>query len=197
MPTKTPPAPKDSLFNLLTVRALVAKGQWRPGFDEACAAAREAATDREVAATEADIEAAATLFAFQQAVRRKDLAAAASLAAPALELMGANGFHAIAHRKWVEGLITAGLIEQADAASVSYLQWLSGGKLAAEKAAKKVLFWAELVRDNRSVLLRSAQYFGEHCSNVDLDNLPAPRLILPAKEIYAKTKPPQIEFRDE
>jgi uncharacterized protein DUF4375 len=197
IPTKTPRAPKDSLFRSLTVRALVEKGKWRPGFEEARTAAREAATDREVAATEADIEAAATLFAFQQAVRRKDLEAAASLAGPSQELMGTNGFHVIENRKWVEELIAAGLVEEADAASLNYLHWLSGRKLDAEKAAKKVLFWAGLVRENRNVLSNSARYFVEHCPEVDLDNLPAPRLILPAKELYAKMKPPQIEVGDE
>jgi hypothetical protein len=197
MPTKKPPAPRDSLFSSLVVRALVEKGKWKPGLDEARAAALEVAAAREVAASEADIEAATTLFAFQQAVRRKDLAAARSLAGPALELMGANGSHVIEHRKWVQELIAARLIEEADAVSVDYLQWLSCGKLAAEQAEKKLRFWAELVRDNRGVLPESVQYFAKHCSKVDLNNLPAPRLILPAKEMYAKMKPPRIEAADE
>jgi hypothetical protein len=55
IPTKTPRTPKDSLFTSLTVRALAEKGQWRPGLDEARTAAREVATGKEVAATEADI----------------------------------------------------------------------------------------------------------------------------------------------
>jgi hypothetical protein len=197
MPTRTPPTPKDTLLRSLTVRALAEKGQWRPGLDEARVAALQMTKDGELAATEADIEAAATLFAFQQAVRREDLVAADSLAGPALEMMGLNGFHVIEHRKWVEKLIAAGRIEEADAASVGYLRWLSSGILTAELASKKLQFWAQLVRDNRGVLPESAQYFTEHWSEVDLDNLPPPRLILPAKELYAKMKPPRIEAADE
>jgi hypothetical protein len=197
MPVKKPRTPKDSLFKSLTVRSLVEKGRWRPGLDEARAAAREVATGKETAATEADIEAAATLFVFQQALRLKDLALATLLAGPALEMMGTNAFHVTAHRKCVEELIAVELIEEADTISVSYLQWLSSGKLEPEQTLKKLQFWAELVRDNRSALQESAQYFAEHFSEVDLDNLPAPRLILPSKEMYARMKPPRIEPADE
>ncbi|MDP9051897.1 MAG: DMP19 family protein [Acidobacteriota bacterium] len=80
---------------------------------------------------------------------------------------------------------------------VEQQRWLSSGSLAAEETSNKLQSWAQLLRDNRGVMPKSAQYFVEHCSKVDLDNLPPPRLILPAKELYAKMKPPRIEAANE
>jgi hypothetical protein len=180
----------DDVFRALMWKSAVAKGQWNPGFDEALETARTLAKEKNVAATERDLEGAAALLAFQRALHRNDLSATEPLAPRAFETMRENPFHIIEHRKWVEALLAAERTGDADSASVAYLEWLS--PLSEEKALKKARYWAELLRNYRSHLPRTAQFLTEHFPAIDLDKLPAPRLVLPAKELYARMKPPEI-----
>lgn len=191
-PPKRERSAADSIFQGLTLKALVAKGRWNPKFDDALDAARALAQEKKIPASERDLEGAATLLAFRHAVHRRDLQAAEALSPRALELMSGNGFHIIEHRKWIEALLAAEQIENADTASFAYLNWLSSGALTEDQALKKARFWAEMLRDHRGQLPRSVQFLAEHFPAIDLDSLPQPRLIASATEIYTKLMPPQI-----
>jgi hypothetical protein len=193
-PAKKERSAADSVLQALTFKALVAKGKWNPNFDEALEAARALAKEKSIAATNRDLEAASALLALRIALNCKDLEAAGTLAPRAFELMGQNGFHIIEHRKWVEALLSAGRTEDADNASLTYLERL--GSLPDEKVLKKARYWAEMLHDHRSNLPQSAQYLREHFPAIDLDNLPAPRPVLPAKELYARMKPPQLSDKE-
>jgi hypothetical protein len=189
-PAKKERSAADEVLKALTFKALVAKGKWNPTFDEALEAAGTLAKEKNIAATDRDLEAASALLALRIALNCKDLEAATTLAPRAFELMRENGFHIVEHRKWVEAMLAAERAKEADSSSLAYLEWLAF--LPEEKALKKARYWAEMLRDHRSFLPGSAQYLGEHFPAIDLDNLPVPRPVLPAKELYARMKPPRL-----
>jgi hypothetical protein len=191
-PANREPSGADAVFRALMLKSMVAKGKWNPSFEEARETAQALATERNIAATELDLESAATLIAFQRAVHWNDLQTAEALASRAFELMRDNAFHIIEHRKWVEALVAAGRAADADGACLEYLDWISSGALPADSVLKKAGYWADLLASRRDELPRSAQVLSEHFPSIDLDNLPAPRLIRPAKELYARMKPPEV-----
>lgn len=183
-------SPGDALFQNLFLKSVLSRGKWKPGIDEALQAARELAREKQLAVTERDIEAAATLLAFQSALDRKDLPSAGTLAPRALEFMGENGLHTVAHQKWVRELLVAGRKQDADQGLLAYLESLVG--VPADRAANRILYAARLLSEHRDEMPQSTQFFAQRFPGVDLDKLPAPRVVAPAKELYARSEPPEL-----
>lgn len=152
----------------------------QPGLtlDGARQLAREYAKQQSLAATEAEVEGAAVLFAFFSAIRARDLAAAAPLAQPAFELMHEDTTHSILRRAWVVQLIDAAKLDLADASTRAYLEYLNGCDQSACGTYNRILFWAEVLKKHAAVLPISTGFFATHFPAIDLFKpLPPPRYL--------------------
>ncbi len=133
--------------------------------------ARELAAREEdpIPVTEAELEGAAVLHAFDRAVGAGDHAACERLAPRAFELMSADVQHGIVHRKWVLRLVADSRLEAADAAALTYLEYLKSADRSTPAIQGRVKFWADALQEHRAALPESVRFFTANFPEVDLD----------------------------
>ena len=163
-----------------------------PSLNEVRDAANAIARERSIPATETDVRGAAALYYLACISKSGDLDGSEGLAQEAFALMRNESLHIVVYRKWIEAVLAQGKTATADEHSVAYLEFLKNGGRGNESVQNSIVFWARLVQGHRSELPRSVSFFETRFPHVDLDNLPAERLILPANELYRKTKPPTV-----
>jgi hypothetical protein len=142
---------------------------WNPCFEEACSVARELAVQKEIPATEGDIEGAAALFCLGRCVRTEDFEAGEALANRASVLMREDPTYIVTLRDWTQHLITNGLNDSADATSLAYLNYLQLLDSSEVRTVNSIRFWAELLQANREVLPESEKFFMSNFPELDLD----------------------------
>ena len=151
--------------------------------DELRQSAREVARQKSIDATEADIEAALSLYRFERSLRAGDMAACEALAPRAFELMRDDTMHCVHHKQWVLRLIEKARFELADRSTLYYLEYLKTCDQSALKTQNSVLFWAAPIQENRAVLPKSAAFFKNAFPELDLDApLPVPYPRVPSPE---------------
>ena len=190
-PKPKKPSNASSLYHAL---AFWKKG-WNPTLDEARQAAEEIAKERSIPATDAEIRGATALFYLDRIIKTGELDGSEGVAQEAFTLMRNAPVHIVVYRKWVEAALAQGKANVADLHSVEYLGFLKQGGRDAESLQNEIIFWARLVHEHRRELPGSVAFFEEHFPHMDLANLPAERLILPAKELRKRTKPPTVELQ--
>jgi len=169
------------------------KRGWNPSLDEVRDAANTIAREKSIPATDTDMRGAAALYYLGRISKSGELDGSEGLAKEAFALMRDEPLHIVVYRKWIEAVLARGKIITADEHSVAYLEFLKQGGRGTESVQNSIVFWARLVQGHRAELPRSVAFFQEYFPHVDLDNLPAERLILPSNELYRKTKPPRVE----
>lgn len=163
-----------------------------PSLNEVRDAANAIARERSIPATETEVRGAAALYYLARISKSGDLDGSEGLAQEAFALMRNEPLHVVVYRKWIEAVLAQGKTATADEHSVAYLEFLKNGGRGNESVQNSIVFWARLVQGHRSELPRSVSFFETRFPHVDLDNLPAERLILPSNELYKKTKPPRV-----
>ncbi len=166
---------------------------WNPTLNEAIDAAKAIARERPIPATDTDMRGAATLYYLACICESGDLDGSEGLAEEAFALMRDEPLHIVVYRKWIEAILARGKTATADEQSVAYLEFLKKGGRGNESLQNSIVFWARLVKGHSSELPLSVAFFENYFPHVDLDNLPAERLILPSDELYRKMKPPRVE----
>jgi len=147
---------------------------------------RELARQKSIEVSDADVDAALTLYLFDRSLRDGDMAACEVLAPQAFELMRDDTTHCVLHKKWVGQLIQQARFDLADASTLYYLEYLQTCDQSALKTQNGILFWARVLQENRAVLSKSVDFFRGIFPDQDLDDLPAPRYLgLPP----SKTRP--------
>jgi len=142
------------------------------------AAAREIARRDGIAATDGEIERAATMRAFGEAVERGDLNAASPLADHAFEVSREDPFHCVIHKQWAEKLLEAGRPSEADRATKMYLEYLSSCDRQDRRIKNGIVYWARLLKEKPEPLAASLEFFHQNFPEVDLDQLPPPLRIV-------------------
>jgi hypothetical protein len=142
---------------------------WNPSFEEACSVARELAVQKEVPATESDIEGAAALFCLERCVRVGDCEAGEALANRASVLMREDPTYIVILRDWTQLLITNGRNDSADATSLSYLNYLKQLDSSEVRTVNSIRFWAELLQANPEGFPRSREFFISNFPELDLN----------------------------
>jgi len=179
----------SKLHNALTFWKRV----WNPSFDEVKDAASTIAREKSIPATDTDVRGAAALYYLASVSKSGNLEGSEGLAQEAFALMRDEPMHIVVYRKWIEAILAAGKMATADEHSIAYLEFLKKGGRGNESVQNAIVFWARLVQEHRAELPRSVTFFEEHFPHVDLNHLPAERLILPSNELRGKTKPPRVE----
>ena len=168
--------PKRSNAAQLSTYLTFAKLQGR-SLQELRDQARDVARQRTIEVTDADIDAALTLYLFDRALCDGDVAACEELAPQAFKLMREDGTHCVLHKKWVERLIQEARFDLADTSTLYYLEYVETCDQSALKTRNTVLFWATLLQENRATLAKSVEFFTRTFPEVDLEQLPPSRVI--------------------
>jgi hypothetical protein len=166
---------------------------WTPSFDEVRDAAYTIAKERSISANDTDVRAAASLYHLGRVSKSGNLGGSEVVAREAFALMFNQPSHITVYRKWIEAVLAQREAVTADEHSVLYLEFLKSEPRDEESVRNRIVYWARLIQGHRAELPRSLAFFEEHFPHVDLDNLPAERLILPSNELYKRTKPPMVE----
>jgi hypothetical protein len=145
------------------------KKGWNPSFEEACSVARELAVQREIPATENDIEGAAALFCLERCVREGNFEAGEPLASSASKLVRDDPTYIITLRNWAQFLVASGRQALADATSVTYLKYLKQCDDSEVRTVNSVRFWAQLLQENREALKDSEKFFKSNYPELDLN----------------------------
>ena len=145
-----------------------------PSLENLRLVAREVAKERDIPATDQDIEAAAVMNVFERSLTSGDMEAAERSAIPALEMMREDTWHSVLHKKWVKKLIEAGRFELADTTTFVYLEFLKSSDQSMVSTQNRILFWAAPLQEHRAALPRSVEFFVANFPNVDLAK-PLPR----------------------
>ncbi|HEY4354449.1 MAG TPA: DUF4375 domain-containing protein [Acidobacteriaceae bacterium] len=172
------------------------KKGWKPSLDEVKDAANTIARERSIPANETDIRGAAVLYYLARLTLSGSVNGSEELAREAFARMRDELPHIVIYRKWIEALLTQGKTATADDHATTYLRFLKeGGRAKQSERSRKhsIVFWARLLHGHRAELPGSVAFFQESFPHVDLDKLPAERMILPAEELYKRTKPPVVE----
>lgn len=169
------------------------KRGWNPNLDEVREAARTIAREKSIPATDTDVQGAAALYYLGRIAKSGELEGSEDLAREAFALMRNDPSHILTYKKWIEAALAQGKTAMADEHSVAYLEFLKEGGRGEESVQNAVVFWARLVHAHHSELPHSTAFFKEQYPQVDLENLPAERLILPSNELYKRIMPPVVE----
>jgi hypothetical protein len=165
-----PPRVKLSNASKLFIRLMLAKNTGHD-LDRVRELARELAAreDDPIPVTDAELEAAAVLHAFDRSVSAGDFDACERLAPRAFELMSADVQHGIVHRKWVLRLVADSRLEAADAAALTYLEYLKSADRSTSAIQGRVKFWATALQEHRAALPESVRFFSANFPELDLD----------------------------
>jgi hypothetical protein len=131
--------------------------------------AREVAKRKSIEVTEAEVDAALTLYLFRCSLRADDTAACETLARQAFNLMRDDTQHCILHREWVLRLIRDGRLDLADASTLYYLEYLESCDRSARKTQSTIRFWAVVLQEHRAVLPKSLAFFEKAFPELDLN----------------------------
>lgn len=183
---------RSNTSRLESALALWKRG-WNPNFEEVIDTAKTIAREKAIPATDSDIRSAAVLYYLARVSRSGDLDGSEALAREAFTLTRDEPSHIVVYRNWIEAILAQGKTATADEHSVAFLEFLKEGGRGNESVQNPIVFWARLVQRHRAELPQSVAFFEEHFPQVDLQNLPAERLILPANELYKRIKPPAVE----
>ncbi|MGD0360215.1 MAG: DUF4375 domain-containing protein [Bryobacteraceae bacterium] len=171
-PPRKPPKPSNA--TAVYIQLLISKDPADASLEHTRQRARELALLDSIPATDTELEGAAALYAFDRAIHAADLDACEQLAPHAFALMAESTMHCVAHRKWVEQLLAVSRNEQADAATLLYLQYLDGCDPSTLTTQNTILFWASLLQKHRAALRESVAYYLAHFPEDNLDR-PLPR----------------------
>jgi Domain of unknown function (DUF4375) len=178
--------PKRSNAAELSTALRFAKLQGRT-LEELRHPAQEVAREKSIEVTEADIDAALTLFLVDRSLRAGATEVCEKLAPRAFRLMRDDTAHCILHKKWVERLLKDARFDLADASTLYYLDYLQTCNQAELKTQNTIYFWAAVMQENRAVLSKSLEFFRKAFPEVDLENLPLPRYIrMPSSKTPSK-----------
>ena len=136
--------------------------------------ARELARQESIDATDADLDAALTLYLFDRSLRKDEIAACELLAPEAFKLMREDTTHCILHKKWVLRLISDSRLELADTSTLYYLEYLRACDQSDLSTQNRILFWAAVLQENGAALPTSVRFFVQAFPDLDLDK-PLPR----------------------
>ncbi|HEV2619812.1 MAG TPA: hypothetical protein VGU23_07725 [Acidobacteriaceae bacterium] len=165
-----PNAPELCTASKLRVRIGFWKKNWKPTLEQAREAAAGIARRDNLAATQEDIDDAANLYIFTRGIRDCDLALCEPLAQHAFETMRDDPTHTLVHRDWVQLLVHSHRAEDADAAALAYLEYMSGWNGADVRTQNALGLWARLLRASRAALPKSVAFFSANFSPADLDD---------------------------
>jgi hypothetical protein len=121
--------------------------------------AGELAMQQGIPATESELEGCAVLYTLQRRLRTGDLAACAPLAQRAFELVRDDPTQGILRRAWVKQLIDASQRPLADAATLTYLEYLKGCDQSTRSTQHRIEFWSALLQQHPDALPDSVQFF--------------------------------------
>ncbi|MGO9087371.1 MAG: DUF4375 domain-containing protein [Candidatus Sulfotelmatobacter sp.] len=131
--------------------------------------AREIAKQKSIEVTDAEIDAALTLYLFGYSLRADDTATCEVLAHQAFNLMREDTKHCILHEEWVLRLIREARLDLADTSTLYYLEYLDTCDQSARKTQNTIRFWAAVLQEYRAVLHKSVAFFEKAFPEVDLN----------------------------
>lgn len=150
--------------------------------DEARQLAREVAKELEIDVTDKEVDAVATLHAFESAIRNGDEEACEALAGLAFDLARDETTHCVAHREYVKQVIGRGETAKAEALTRSYLDYLASCDVSTLSTQNRILFWGTFLQEYRSQLPESVSVFIGAFPFENFD-APLPRMRFKPKEI--------------
>ena len=160
--------PKRSNAARLCTHLTFAKLPWGT-VEELREPAREIAKRKSIEVTDAEIDAALTLYLFGCSLRAEGTAACEVLAHQAFNLMRDDTTHCIFHKEWVLRLIREARLDLADTSTLYYLEYLDTCDRSARKTQNTIRFWAAVLQENRAILPKSVAFFAKAFPEVDLD----------------------------
>lgn len=175
---------KRSNQTKLYARLMVSKPR-TTNLSEARQMAIDAAKENEIEVTDKELNAAATLHAFESAMKGGDLAACEALVVPAFDLARDETSHCIVHRDYVKQLIGWGQISKAELLTRSYLEYLSTSDVSTLPIQNRILFWGTFLQEHRSQLEEAVNLF---ISAFPFENFDEP---LPRQRFEPKEIPPR------
>jgi hypothetical protein len=180
----------NSLRAIHLARYHVRKEKWEPTLEGAIQAARDRAKERDIPATDSEIEAAATMFVFDRAVRAEDVEAGRIFASRAFELMRDDPAFIIVQRDWIKLLLQQQRAGLADETSLAYLDYLRSMDQLTKRTQNSILFWAALLQAETERLPRSVEFFTRTFPALNL-NEPLPRSVMLKPNPVPFTKAPE------
>ena len=121
--------------------------------------AEDMAQKQAVPASDADLDAAAVLYALDQNLKAGDLDACEPLALLAFDLARDHTMQGVLHRDWINQLIAASQDELADAATLTYLEYLKNSDPSLRATQNRIKLWATPVQEHAAVLPNSSGFF--------------------------------------
>ena len=131
--------------------------------------AREVAQRKSLEVTDAELDAALTLYLFRCSLRTNDTAACERLSHQAFNLMRDDTQHCILHREWVLRLIGEARLDLADTSTLYYLEYLESRDQSDRKTQNTIRFWAVVLQEHRAVLPKSLAFFEKAFPELDLN----------------------------
>ena len=133
--------------------------------------AEDMAQKQAVPATEADLDAAAVLYALDQNLKAGDLDACERLALLAFDLARDHTMQGVLHRDWINQLIAASQDELADAATLAYLEYLKSSDPSSRATQNRIKLWAAPVREHAAVLPNSSGFFAANFPGMGVERM--------------------------
>jgi Domain of unknown function (DUF4375) len=140
--------------------------------------AAEVAIQKEVEATDLELDGAAYLFLFKSFLRDGDLEQCEMFVQRAFDLTREDTGHCVTQREWVEKLIERSDFARADMVTLQYLENLRGDDTSIDFVKNRIKFWADPLRGNGAALPKSREYFRANFPEISLSEPPAPKFHL-------------------
>jgi len=109
--------------------------------------------------TDKEVDAVATLHAFESATRKGDLIACEALAGPAFDRARVETTHCVVQRDYVNQLIGLGQTSKAETLTRSYLDYLATCDVSTLSTQNRILYWGTFLQEHRSRLPESVNIF--------------------------------------
>jgi hypothetical protein len=129
--------------------------------------AEDMAKKQAIPATDEDLDAAAVLYALDQSLKTGDLDACEPLALLAFDLAREHTMQGVLHRDWINQLIAASQDELADAATLTYLEYLKNSDPSLRATQNRIKLWAAPVQEHAAVLPHSSGFFAENFQTLE------------------------------
>jgi hypothetical protein len=171
---RLPRPQQQSNASKLGIHLMFHKRGWNPDLAEAREVAKSLAREKEIPASDSDIEGAAALHVLKRAARAGDIEAGMSVVDRVFELMLDEPLGGVIVHNWIELLVKSERTDLADTTCLAYLKYLKPLDQGTLRTQNKILFWAKLLQAERRALPRAVGFFTSTFLGIDLD-MPLPR----------------------
>jgi hypothetical protein len=170
------PAPRQrrssTFLNISKLYAALLRSQQADHtLDAARCVAEDLAHKQAIPATASELDGAAVLYSLDQALKAGNLDACEPLALLAFDLVREHTMQCVLHKDWIHQLIASSQGDLADAATLTYLEFLKQSDPAVRATQNRIKLWVPTLQEHAGALPSSVNFFNAHFLEMGLDRI--------------------------